>query len=433
MQTETQQTNNQNSVRKLTITLNYTIIAIQWIVLILMMWRMTPISIGWKIADWSFDRQIKTLTLDDQNDPWFIVEKSLRNREYELHHLTNAGVDSWKLPPITFEEVTFASVAVGADGNPWLILGKRLAHWDGSEWMISPMPLDAEINDYSCPSVAFKGSTVWGIDSASEMTRIIQLDLSQTPVDASATSLPNSLDASQYDFDCILSTKNGIIAAISSKDQVEFYELQNEVWQKITSFGKDQVSKIYMKDIALDSAGQIWVLFRLRAEEHQVGKYDPQTNKWTWLDVKRKEEFNSYQYDYGHIAVDNFGRVWISAVQFQQGGKLFFSGNVVADTIGVFEEEGAGLSETIRYTSRNSSLQTSRVARIIVGQDGKVWTWSEQLVWLDGGQESLPTPLPNWLAKLSSTDGLVILIALSVVLLIVLIAVQIKYRFRKTS
>lgn len=401
--------------------------------LFLMSWRMWPISVSWKIEDWSFDRQsIKALTVDENSGPWFIVEKSFQDRQYELRHLANDGVVSWDLPPITFEEAQFASISIDADSNPWLILGKRIAHWDGSQWEISNMPLDAEINDYICPSVVVKDSTVWGIDSAAEQTRIIQLDIRNDPAKAKAVLLPSDLDSNQFDFDCIIPTKTGILAALSSKERVDFYNFHNEEWERITSFGKDQVSKLFINDMTLDSAGQIWVLFKLWNEEKQVGKYDPTTGEWTWFDIEWQAELYNRRFDYSHIVVDNFGRVWISATQYKTTGNSLSSSNYEADTLGVFEERDKVLIEILHYTSKNSSLETSRVSRILQGSDGKIWTWDKQLVWLDGNRESLPNHLPNWLTKLSSPDGFTGLIILSFTLLVLMLALQIKNRSRKT-
>jgi len=432
-----QPTNKRSSLNKWISGLRTSLLIVQCVVLLLMGWRMAPLSISWQTEDWSFSaNDISAVLIDENNEPWFLVGKSIKNHQYELRHIANGELISWNLSSITFEEAQFASIAVGADGNPWLILGKRLAHWDGNQWIFSPMPFGSDIKDFSCQSVVVKGSTVWGIDNSAAQIRIIQLDIRTDSVQARVISLPDDLNSSPFSFDCIVSTKTGVLVALSNEKQVVFYELKDKGFRRITSFEKEQIAKSFINDMAVNSSGQIWVLFGFRNEGKQFGTYNPASDKWTWLDAKREKEFSAYEYDYGHLAVDTFDRVWVSAVQYGSERKLFSFSNVVADTIGVFKEGDDGLDEVQLYTSLNSSLYTSRVARIIVGSDGKIWTWGEQLVWLDGSQTSLPSTLPSWMAKLSSYNGLVGLTTLSITLLvvmIVLIALQRKTVSQKTS
>src|SRR4030095_157224 len=104
------------------------------------------------------------------------------------------------LPSVTFDEMMTVSVTKDKVDNPWLILGERLAHWDGTQWRFIPTPLNADIKNFICPSVVTKDSIVWGIDNATKQTRIIQMDLNQDPVMAREILLPDGLGSQDYNF-----------------------------------------------------------------------------------------------------------------------------------------------------------------------------------------------------------------------------------------
>ena len=434
MKSTIQQPNSKNApYQKLVNILLYLLIFNQMVVLFLISWNDLPISIVWKTVDWSLDRsEINGVAIDGSGEPWFLFDTTSRNNVYQLHHMDKGKTTSWDLPPITFEEAQFVSIAKDKNNNPWLILGKRLAYWDGSQWKFIPMPLDADIKDFICPSVVIKDSIVWGVDTAAEQTRIIQMDINQEPIQAQEITLPDGLDPQEYRFDCIIPGENNGVLAVLSKgvQQVDFYQYQNQEWQKITSFKKEEESYLYVNDVTVDSKGQIWVVLQDWIDGKPVGKFDPKGKIWTWLDMEQPVPNIKY-IEYGHIAVDNFGRVWLSATQYGMKGNIFSPIAQNFDAIGVYEESPDGKLVDIRqYTTRNSSLKTSRVSKITIGPDGKIWTWSKQLVWMDGTLQELPQPLPDWFVSLVNPK---VMIVFSYLLLAVLIVIQVRNRRRKTA
>src|SRR5512143_654477 len=91
----------QRTVRpaKLLIALMALIIAVQFTQLFLESWKSIIPSLPWNIADKARGgSEIKTTTLDSRGDPWFLVEKSFLDNSYELRHLADGRVESWRLP-----------------------------------------------------------------------------------------------------------------------------------------------------------------------------------------------------------------------------------------------------------------------------------------------------------------------------------------------
>ena len=399
------------------------------VMLFLLTWRDLPIPIVWKTVDWSLNRSdVKTLMVDGNGDPWFLVDRLFQDDAYQLRHETAGKVTSWDLPSITFEEAQFVSIAKDKNDNPWLILGKRLAHWDGTQWIFVPMPLDADIKSFICPSVVIKDSLVWGIDNATEQTRIVQLDLNQEPLQTQEILLPDGLDSKQSRFHCIISNNDGLLAVLSNDEQVAFFQLQNSEWQEITSFTKEQPLKV--NDVAIDAKGQIWVVLILRSwpTGKPVGSYDPKENTWTWLDIEQPE-LNIKYIEYGHIAVDNFNRIWLSAKQYGPSTNVFSSSTFKANAIGVYEESpDRSLVRIRQYTTNNSSLETSSLSKIVIGPDGKIWTWNQQVVWLDGNQQELPQPLPDWFVALTNLKVIIWWNVITLALLTVIVVIRIRIR-----
>ena len=402
-------------------------------------WRGFTFPVAWNISDRQANRfEIKAVTIDSHGSPWLIVQKLFRDGDdYELHHVTNNNVDIWDLPSLTFEEMMSVSVAKDNMDNPWLLVGKRLAHWDGTKWVFSSTPLDASIHDYLPPSVAIKDSIVWGIDYSEkkeEGKRIVWLDLGQEPIQSREVLLPAGLDEQKYKFEGIISTgKDNLLAVLSDDMEVSIYRLQNFEWQKITSFQKEQASNLYIRDIVVDLNDQIWVVVNpwVKNDGKLVGKYDPKNNIWTWFDIEPQSDVANRFFDYGFIGVDNLGRVWLSAVQYGPDGSraaLFGPSNgdllgYETDTLGVYEENSENkLVEIRHYTSKNSHLETSRVSRLILGSDEKIWTWGKQLVWMDSRQQLLPKPLPNWFVALAKLRMRISILSLA--FLIIVFAMQ---------
>jgi hypothetical protein len=409
--------------------LQWSAIILLWLSLLLLSWRMLPFPVVWKTTDWSLGRfEIKATTIDENGDPWFLSEKSYDN--YQLRHVTKEGTVSWDLPFITLEDAMFLGIVKGKDGNPWLILGKQIAHWNGSQWNFIPMPLEANILSLSCPNMVIKDSVVWGIDYEAKPPRIIQLDLNQEPVQAQEILLPNDLDPEQYGFQCIISTGDAILAVLASDSQTSIYQFHNLKWEKITSFQKEQVSYWGVHDITVDSKDQIWVVLRAPLHEKPVGKYDPTTNKWIWLNIEQQSDLQDRTFEYGHLAVDERGRIWLSATQYRKEGDIIFSGNFEANTVGVFVEENNTLQEIRHYTSKNSNLETSQSAKILIGSDNKIWTWNQQLVWMDRNQKELPNPLPEWLVTLTRYEAVLTIDVISLILMIASAVIRIRQRRR---
>jgi len=416
-------TNNRRKVFSLV--LQWFIIIGLWANILLYNWRSLPFTVAWNISDRKMGRMdVRAITVDSHGDPWFISQRQFSDDKYEIRHVAQGRTDSWNLPALSFEERQFAGIALDDADNPWLILGKRLAHWDGSQWVFIPTPFEADINSFICPSIIVNDSMVWGIDSTANQNRLIQLDLSQKPIETQEILLPPELASKQYGFHCIAESKDDLVVVLSNKEQVDFYQLQNLEWQKITGFSREQVPYWSVNDIEIDSKNQIWVSLMASLNDKHVGKFDPTTNSWTWFNLERQPGLEDRIFDFSHIAVDGFGRVWISATQFRTTESIISSSDYEAGTIGVFEEKGDTLVEIRHYTSRNSSLETSGVAKIINGPDGKLWTWSRQLVWMDGSQQELPHPLPDWFVSLTTFDASILYNIFLALLLVVQVIVQ---------
>jgi hypothetical protein len=400
-------------------------------------WRNLTLPIAWNISDRQVNRfEIKAVTIDSNGSPWLIAQKLFRDSEgYELRHITENEVDIWDLPSLTYEEMMSISVAKDKTDTPWLLIGERLAHWNGTEWVFSPTPLNASIHDFLSSSTVIQDSIAWGVDYATEGKRIIRLDLGQEPIQAREILLPDGLDTQKYAFESIVSIgDNDLLAVVSNDMQLDMYRLQNFEWRKITSFQKDQASKLYIQDMVVDSNDRIWVVVNpwVKSDGKLVGKYDPKDNIWTWFDIEPQSDVANRFFDYGFIGVDDLGRVWLSAVQYGPDGSraaLFGSSNsdllgYETDTLGVYEENSENkLVEIRHYTSKNSYLETRRVSRLILGSDEKIWTWGKQLVWMDSRQQLLPKPLPNRFVALTTKYRMIISL-LSLAFLIIVFAIQ---------
>ena len=433
MKSATQQPDNTNTLKKLSTALLYLAIFIQWVMLFLISWRELPFSFAWKIEDWSFSRsRVIATKIDQHGEPWLIADTT-GNDIYQLRHVTKDGTVSWDLPFLTLEDAIFTSILQDQNNNPWLILGKRLAHWDGNQWNFTPMPLDADIKDVIPPTVVIKDAMVWGIDMTPDKHRIIKLDLNQDPIQAGEILLPDGLESQQYKFNCIISTPSGLLAVLSNEEQVAIYQLQDDKWQRITSFVRNkQASNVFVSDVAIDSKDQIWVLLQSRpALEKPVGRYDPIEKRWIWLGLEQPEH-NIRFLEYGHIAFDAFDRVWLFYDEYGTTFDFISSSLFHSYVIGVYEEIPDDKLALVRYySSRNSSLQTSSLSRIAIGPDGKIWTWNQQLVWMDGNQKELPKPLPNWFIFL--TENKILLLIVSIILLVVYIFVQVRIQKYKLA
>ncbi len=440
MNTSNQQADPANvRLKKIVTFFSWLFIVVEAIVLVLLNWRGVLPAVAWNIADRSWNRdEIRAAILGSQGDPWFIAHKSWGNNRYELRHITGKQVVSWKLPASALKQIMFAAIAEGKDkDHPWLILGDELAHWDGSQWVFTPMPLQADLESYSsCASVASRGATVWGIDQATKSSRLIRLDLDREPIQAHEILLPEGLSSQNYRFYCLIPTNgNGLLAVLTDGTQQDFYQLENSAWQRITSF---QVEKdaLGISDVTSDSGGRLWVLLGRWAPGVHVGKYDPQANTWTWYEIEVQPEVTDRVLDYGHIAVDGLGRVWLSADQYKPlsaTDTTIGSHNYETHAVGVFEETtDHKLVELRHYTTANSSLQTSPLARIIVGPDQRIWTWDQQLVWMDSSQQELPQPATRWFLTLTDYRVLMgLLLVIFVPFSIVAIGLRIRQRGRR--
>lgn len=378
-----------------------------WANIFLGRWISVISPVTWNITDRAVDSfQIETAMIDSQGYPWFVVQKL--SDGYELHHVKAEQADTWTLPALTYEEVMFIAVTKDQTNSPWLILGERLAHWDGTQWAFVPTPLQADLKRFMCPSIAARDSIVWGIDNATESTRLIRLDLEQDPVAGQEVSLPEGLDSQGYKFRCILFTGNDeLLAVLSAQNQVDFYRLENLVWQKITSFQKEKDGNLHVGDVTTDSQGRIWILLKYWFEGKPVGQYDPKEDRWTWYAIEAQPEIADRFLDYEKIAVDDLERVWISASQYRPAAEedSIGSHNYEAYAIGVFDEmPGDKLTEIRHYTTLNSNLETSPLAEILIGPDEKIWTWDKQLVWMDSRQPELPQTFAKWFITLTG-DG----------------------------
>jgi len=398
-------------------------------------------QIAWTITDWSPNRyEIETVTIDGIGDPWYIDRTLFFNQGYQLRHVTDKKTESWDLPSITFEEALFSAVMIGKGNQPWLLLGKRLAHFDGNQWIFLTTPFDAEIHNYLSPSIAFHGPIVWGIDNASNGTRLIRLDLSQEPIQTQEILLPNGLDEQQFKFDCIVPVEdNNLLAIISNNVEVDFYYFQNHLWKNITSFVKTQSSNIYVNDIAVSSDGQIWIVLTDWIRGKHIGKFDPREGSWKWLEIEHTK-IADREFEYEQIAIDALGRVWLSAVQLRPKIKTGLVVNGEQDnlvytpeynTIGVYNEtRDDKLVEVRHYTTANSSLENNRMSRVLLGPDGRIWTWDRQLAWMDSQKRDLPLPLPEWIVFITNQEILLPIMVFILILLVSLIILRQLFRRR---
>lgn len=383
-------------------------------------WRDFASPVGWNISDYTRNRyEVSAVTIDSSHNPWLIAQKLFREGDdYELRHITENNERIWSLPPLTHIEVATIGVAKDSADNPWLVFGERLAHWNGTQWEFVPTPLNADLQDFGSPSLIIEDSIVWGVDYTTEGKRIIRLDVGQEPIQSREIVLPDELVAQGYAFEAIVSTRNDeLLVAVNNDVQVAFYSLRDFEWQKITSFQKEETSTVRIRDVVTDSKDQIWVMLQPWISEKNIGKYDPKEDAWTWLDIQEQPELANRHFSYHSIAVDDLDRVWLVAYQSKLEEESAFpnqdSYSYEADAVGVFEQGPDNTLVEIRhYTTKNSHLETNLVSDIILGSDEKIWTWGEQLVWMDSSQRELPQPAPDWFVALTShkvTIGLSIL------------------------
>jgi hypothetical protein len=360
------------------------------------------IPIGWNAADWDPLRtDVLTAAIGPDGAPWLVVEPGLRMNFFQLRHAAPDGMKSWDLPSIPYEARLGMSIVEGKDREPWLIFGKQLAQWNGTQWVFIPMPYNADLEHYSNTLLAVKGSEVWGIDQAAKEKRILRLDLGQTPVAAQAIPLPDSVDSQAYSFDgLILAPDNSVIVSITSKTEALFYRYQNDQWLKITSIALDPAKIDCLCDFTLDTGGQIWAAMDPRVRAKPVGIYNPEKNAWIWFDLLHPD-FSGTYYGYDSILVDPRNRVWLSGTSSGRGNHA----------VGVYEIAANNTLVEIRhYTPENSSLQYSFLSSIVLGPDGRIWSWNKQLAWIQSNQQNLPKPLPDGLAFFNSMPGTLILV-----------------------
>lgn len=401
----------------------------QFLGLFLLVWKDWGIlNVAWNIYDRSLNTfGITAVRIDANNQPWFI--RQLFGSSYELHHGIENRKNVWDLSFLTFEDANFASIAEDKSGNPWLILGERLAHWNGSEWKFIPTPFDADIKDFICPTVVVKNFIVWGLDNATEGKRIIKLDLREEQIQSQEIALPADLVSPESKFECIVSVgENDLLAVLSDEAQVGFYRLQDLEWHKITSFENEHTHGPLINDVFVNSKGEIWVVTKYWLEDRHVGKFDPIKNSWIWFDVEVGPE-NSDRYvhiEYNYLAVDGAGRIWISGTKYKN--------HLNTPMVGVFLETPDGvLKQVLEYTEDNSQVDTSLLSRVLITEDQKIWTWYKQLVWIDSGQQVLPPPLPNWFVVLSDNNTKLFLGYFNVLLLGVILYLSIQIKKVKTN
>lgn len=393
-----------------------------------------PLPIAWHAVGWTLGYQsITTVVLDNQGDPWFIDDQQ------RLHHITAEQSQTWELPPLTFQERLLPGLVGGNDGQtpPLVFLGTRLLQWRGGQWQSWPMPLDAKVYRHFCPSIVTQGPQVWGIDSATEGGRIIQFDLSTEPLQATEIFPPAEAQANQFVFHCLVATNtDDFVAVLANATDVAFYRLKQNSWQKVTTFSKTRTSNLYLNDLTVDAAGQIWVVLVDWVPGAKVGRYAPQTDTWVWFDIKHAADSAADLFLYDQIAVDARGRVWLTAEQHQLGGPTLFNTPPATaepvytkshSTVGVYDVTPDNvLVEKWLYTAKNSGLETSRVADLRLEPDGRLWTWNQHLVWMDSTAPTLPTPLPNWVASLLNLPTILVIQFFSLLLIVVVSVLEIR-------
>jgi hypothetical protein len=359
------------------------------------------ISIAWNTEDWSFKRSSVDLArIDSQGHPWLIVKDYLDFNHYHLRHVTSEGTKSWKLPPLG--SASAFSIGLAEDGNqdPWLIMGKQLAHWEGGQWTFLNTPMDAQLWGVSGMELAVDDSIVWGIDQATH-NRIIRLDLSQPPGKVDVFPLPISSASAGCQIGGIKILPDGDLMAIFHNDSVfGVFRLHGYEWQEITSIQKGISSETCVSDFTVGPDGNIWVLSSSVVENKNVGKFDPQQNAWTWMDIRHpgiEGQIGSFEFGYSNIAVDSLGRVWISGDRER--------GRIDYDMVGVYEEGAEDTLVEIRhYTSENSSLESGVTHRLLQTLDGRIWSWGGQLVWIQSDKRELPNPAPDWIAVINGRE-----------------------------
>jgi hypothetical protein len=390
------------------------------------------IQIAWKMADrtWNLSQRVEKVSIDEHGNPWFINDGS------KLRYINNGQPFSWDLLPTTYEERIFSEIiGTSEDQGPWILLGKRLLQWDKDRWESFDLPSDANIQSYSQKSVVVRNMVVWGIDSSTNGSRIIQIDLTQHPFQSREIFLPSELTSEQYKFDCIaLANENALLAFISNDEKTVIYNFQDGSWRKITEHQKEKQSKVYWGNVVVDAQDQIWVVLEsFWWPGNKVGKYNPQEDKWTWFtfeypDIKGRE------FEYDELLVDKLGRVWISGFQYKpltQPGSDDDKSDYTPEysVVGVYEVRESILHEVRHYTPRNSSLDIGRVSRMLLGSDGKIWTGDKRLVWMDSNVSKLALPLPEWASIFTRYE---IIIAIQVFgSFLIIIASFIRFRERK--
>ncbi len=358
-------------------------------------------SIAWKITDWSFNRSsVNAVRIDSQGHPWLIVKDNLDLNHYHLRHVTGNGAKSWKMPALGSITPFMIGLAEDANQDPWLIMGKQLAHWEGGQWTFLDTPMGAQLWGTSAMGLAVADSIVWGIDQSAR-DRIIRLDLSQPPGKVDVFPLPISSASADCQIGGIKLLPGGDLMAIFHNDSVlGVFRLHDSQWQEIASIQKDISSETCVSDFTVDSNGNIWVLSFSVVENKNVGKFDPQRNAWTWMDIRHPgldSEIGPFEFGYSNIIVDPLGRVWISGDR--ERGRIDYG------MVGVYEKGAEDTLVEIRhYTTENSSLESGVIHHILPTPDGRIWSWGGQLVWIQSAAEALPATAPDWIISLGGRE-----------------------------
>lgn len=188
-----------------------------------------------------------------------------------------------------------------------------------------------------------------------------------------------------------------LLARFTDKDKPEYlYHFSNGEWQEAPILFTFKTENIYV--FCEDAQGTVYVIttdFSREIKNWRLGFYGQTTSAWNWTErqLGESDRIKGYLRD---IAMDNYGRIWVIGIYDNQT-----KSDRLMNFVSVFQKNGNQLQLLEEYTDNNSNID---YIQQITTTDGRVWLKGRSLYWVDTQTEELPSPLPVWAIWIS--DGL---------------------------
>ena len=338
---------------------------------------------SWFVPAWNVETRLPlfesvwTYSLISQNEIWLVAHKIDSYRVY--HYVSNTSVGSWDMPKKAGYYPDF--VSDDGYGKPIVWFEDSVLHYDGA-WKNIKYQNNLDLEGwYGSGFVA--GNQGWAIREMEEANQLLHID--GLTGEWSEIPLPDTAIQQKLSPQSARQALNGdILVLMTSYTNARVYLLSNNAW-KLLEFPVVLLEDSDIRGFFLDEKDSLWVLFSCR-EEWFVEKINPTSElQITQLQSPQKgvDEWERYE----NLFIDAHGRMWVN------GSYPEF----IAVVMPVWKGDA---TEIVRYTEDNSNYQGTRLHPHLMSSDGRIWTFDRKITTMDTNLETLPAPLPDWLANL---------------------------------